>query len=400
MKTIALVDPERAGHHAAFNRFFVKTLLQMSYKVVVLYPDPEEIESWIKDDEPTNSQNSFYGQYEMAPYNQGLFAFFQGIHNLKKLSVWVDLEKRLQSLEAKHGLTIDHVFFSWMDSYLEGYLHPALLRLFFTRKWSGLYFHPRHMRRPGWKLDKKVSFSDIDVVLSSSNCTGIAIHDESLMDIYPKRLDQKFVLFPEMADATPPDAENKMKLKILEEAKGRTIVGLIGLTAYKGLFTLINVARAADPSQFYFVIIGDLLIHKYPEHQQQTIKDFVDSPPENAFVSLKNLQEGKIFNSVFDAFDIPFLAYDNFVSSSNNLTKAVIFGKKVIASKNYCMGDDVENYHLGIAIEQGNVVEGLEAINHLKDHLDLTESEQKLFKQYEKQNSEAILKHKFRELFE
>ena len=104
-----------------------------------------------------------------------------------------------------------------------------------------------------------------------------------------------------------------------------------------------------------------------------------------------------LIQRVFCSFDIPFLVYDNFASSSNNLTKAAIFNKLVVASKGYCVGDDVNKYELGLTVEQGNVQQCIDAIYQLKNQ---SHDLKPKFEQYKNIHSKEVLHEKFQELID
>src|SRR5206468_1653958 len=139
-------------------------------------------------------------------------------------------------------------------------------------------------------------------------------------------------------------------LAIKENANGRIVVGMIGCEKHKGTLTMMRMARYADPSKYYFAFLGILPQQTYSKNEWLEVEDFIASAKENCYFYFHPIPEGAAYNAVFSAIDIPFLVYEHFISSSNRLTKAAIFKKLVLASDNFCVGDDVRKYELGATI--------------------------------------------------
>jgi len=400
MKKIALVDHLDGGHHLAFMRLFAQALLELGHEVWVFYPYPDAVRGWVDTNHPNLTNNISYFEISLndQPANKWFGRFTDAIRALR---LWQQVGQQIKQAERLSSKKVDLVFFNWMDSFLANYLPLTIHRLVFKYRWSGLYFHPYHLRLEPESLNRRARFSSKDYLFTSPRCESVALHDAYISEKFSKRLNgRKVIIFPEVADDTSPDPNNELALSIKRYAKGRTIVGLIGLVAYKGLSTLIQVANIAESNRYYFLISGNLNIQKYTKDQQEIIQDYLKKSPENSFIYLKNLEEGLEFNSIFNCLDIPFIAYDNFISSSNNLTKAAQLRKKVVASKGYCIGEDVEKYGLGCTVIQGNAEQGLNAINQLSNELNLNLAEENLFEEYSKINSTRTLKFKFEELIQ
>ena len=401
-KTIALVETFSAktpGHYKAFMSLFAQSILNINHKVLVIMPDKELIDEWIAENCPEKLQN--YYSYNFINKNKSYKVSGRFNAALDSLSIWRNVQKQLKAIEKQHKHKIDLVFLNFLDIYLANFLHPWLIDRAFSYSWAGLYFHPWHMRLQKENLNPHPSISEIDTALMSKKCKAIVIHDEGIIPDYNQRLDkQKAILFPEIADGTPPNPNMELVKTIKTRANGRTVVGLVGFVHYKGLNTLIKVAKKASADDFFFVFIGRWTQNEtqyYTPERKKEADDFFNDPPENVFIHLNFVKEGADFNAVFSSFDIPFLVYDDFPSSSNNLTKAAIFDKLVIASKGFCVGDDVERYALGVTIEQGNVQESIEALYQLKTQ---AHSLKPRFEEYKMIHSKKMLEEKFLELID
>ena len=110
---------------------------------------------------------------------------------------------------------------------------------------------------------------------------------------------------------------------------------------------MIRLANTLNPNEYFFAFMGKKYITHYSEAELKEMNSFFESEPEHCFLDFHPLQEGEEYNSVLNSFDIIYLVYENFTSSSNRLTKAAIFGKYVLAQNNHCVGEDVIKYNLG-----------------------------------------------------
>ncbi|HHP7245817.1 MAG TPA: glycosyltransferase family 1 protein, partial [Elainellaceae cyanobacterium] len=67
MKTVALIDVNHGrGHHLTYMRFFCKTLLELGYRVMAFYPDPDAITNWLQSG-CSQHLNNFY-VFEISEY--------------------------------------------------------------------------------------------------------------------------------------------------------------------------------------------------------------------------------------------------------------------------------------------------------------------------------------------
>ena len=103
----------------------------------------------------------------------------------------------------------------------------------------------------------------------------------------------------------------------------------------------------ANPAKFFFVLTGREPLGFHNTNDRKVISQFLDSVPQNCLVSFQDIHEGPDYNALIEAIDIHFLIYENFISTSNRLTKAAHFHRLVIAAKGYCIGEDVQKYSLG-----------------------------------------------------
>ena len=124
----------------------------------------------------------------------------------------------------------------------------------------------------------------------------------------------------------------------------------------------------------------------------------IEEERENCFFKFEPIPEGSAYNAIFCAFDIPFLVYDNFISSSNRLTKAAIFRRLVLASNNYCVGEDVIRYNLEEAVTPKDPLAALKGLEKLRNRINKEDYPYEMWKIYQELNSEEKLFERFKEI--
>ena len=404
MKTIAFTDSGLGGHKLAYMCYHVKIGAELGHTVLCVVPEAEKIQHWITTNHPELSDKIKYYSFsaeeikitEKAGVLNRLFA---------KIKLWRKFNTILKNAAKKSNLKIDLVFFNWIDSLLINFLHPAFINTIFRYKWSGIYFHPHVLRYQPELLKQRTSFSHIDIGLTSKNCVAVALHDEGIVAGQSYRINHKKVLlFPEIADDTPPNFEHKIYKEIKEKAKGRTIIGILGVEPFKSSAEFMWSAKRMDPSKYFFVMAGPYeafyLDYFFNDAVASEFKEFMENPPENVSVNLGFLKEGEEYNSVFAAFDILFIIYKKFPSASNRLTKAAHLNRLVITDDKYCVGEDVRKYNLGAAVN-GNDLDAIEkGITQLRERIIQKDLPLEEWKIYAKKNSIDVLKDRFTEIIE
>jgi len=138
------------------------------------------------------------------------------------------------------------------------------------------------------------------------------------------------------------------------------------LSPRKGLLNFLRSIALIEPSQCFFLLAGRLIEEEYaPEERDELRKLLTLGNNENCYFDLEYISDAGMVNSLVDACDILYLVYEKFYYSSGLLTKAAVFKKLVIVSKEYSMGKRVDEYKLGVTVSEGNLLEIVEAIKYL-----------------------------------
>ena len=401
MKTIALIEDSWGGHRPTYLKIFTKTLLEFGHQVIVFCPEPIELSEWIAQNCCSHLER--FHAFEFYQTKLSSFPILQLRLILNAVNRWRNVKKTIENISLKIGTLPDLVFFPYLDKYLAPYLTHHLIDKIFPYQWSGLYFHPWHLRlgQKFWSICRGPLRQH--AVLKSSRCPAIAVLDEGIAEKLQRKVDGKpVVTFPDFTDRSPPDLSFPIAQQIKEKAQGRKIIGVLGLQSKrKGLLTLLEVARQTVNDNYFFVFAGSLAEQTFTSQELTNIQNLVESNLSNCFFHFERIPDESSFNALVDLCHILFAAYEKFPHSSNILTKAAILEKPVIVSKKFCMAERVEKFKLGLSIDEGAVLQCIEAIRYLCRQLELEERQlEPNFKGYRHLHSTEQLKTKFLQLLE
>ena len=89
---------------------------------------------------------------------------------------------------------------------------------------------------------------------------------------------------------------------------------------------------------------------------------------ENCFVHLARIPDDAKFNTLVNTCDVIFAMYENFLHSSNLVTKSAMYGKSILVSTGGYMEEVVRQYKLGEAVPAGDVRGAISALHLLTTH--------------------------------
>lgn len=365
MKTIALMDPFWSGHHSTYLKLFSKSLLSLGHRVMVFCPNPTELRSWAEI-HYNQYQNRLHA-FELHAPDESRFPVLRIRKALNGIIWWRFAAKAIKKAHSETGFHPDLAFFPWLDSYLGNYQSHHIIDVIFPYDWSGLYFHPSHLRLPLKHSTIKGGPHDYDEALQSKGCKSIAVLDEGIAGKLQAKLPDKLVvIFPDTADASHPDHNFPVLHEIIAKSGGRKIIAVIGgLAKRKGILTLLETARKTPSKEWFFLFAGLLTEDSFDSNELQLLREIASKPPQNCYFHFDFIFEEAQFNALVELSDILFASYEDFPHSSNILTKAAIFEKPVIVSRGNCMEERVRAFGMGECIEYGNVAQCFEAIGRL-----------------------------------
>jgi len=395
-KNIVLLDVAMFGHHLAFLTTFSKILLAQGHRVICAAPEVSKVVNKVEKECSVAYERFSAFEYNYRPPRYTRFGKLND--TLSVLNKWQADAAFIRKIQTELHLQVDLVFYAWVDDQLAGFIPPFILDAVFPFKWSGLYFHPYHLRLEKDILQSKANWRDWDAIFLAKNCIAVTIHDQGIRAAFEKRIRKPVIHFPETADDSPPDLTYPLAKEIKDKAQGRIVVGMVGCEGFKGTLTMVNLVKLADPEKYFFVFLGTLPQATYQPADWEKLQNFIQEERANCLFRFEPLPEGGPYNAVFCAFDIPFLVYDNFISSSNRLTKAAIFKRLVLASDNFCVGEDVKKYNLGEAIPPMQAEAALRGLEILAAKIKKEDFPFQQWQVYWDINSEAKLYERFAEV--
>lgn len=370
MKTVALFDNCRDGHHFTYLTLFSKTLLEMGYLVMVFCQDNDELNKWINLNHPEYVKQLFtFKVTSVETQNHPIIKKIS--RTLNVLQQWHYAAKMIQWGASEIGHSPDLVFFAWLDSYLSDYLPHHIIDLIFPYQWSGIYFTPTYLRTGQRFLPILRTPLSPYTVTYSSRCCSIALLNDTEVQKLKHKLNKPVITFPDFTDESAPDPNYIVIKQIKEKADNRKIIGLLGgLTQRKGLFTLLEIAQKCKAENWFFVFAGRLYEDDLQPEQVRKVWDIVESAPSNCFFHLERIPDEIKFNSLVNICDILYAVYENFPFSSNIITKAAIFQKLVLVSESFYMGEVVNKFRLGLTAPEDNITKIIEVLHKLLSQIE------------------------------
>lgn len=342
-KIIALVDPISGGHHEMYLRLYSETLRKLGYTVWIFTCNPDAFKLM------TSIRIYRLRNNSLVRSNLPVITFFTEF--FRTLGYWRDVRIALQRTEKSVGRKPGLVFFTWLDSQLHPLTPPWFIDLMFPYKWSGLYFHPRHLRIPltGWKSH----IIDPDSVLRAKHCSSVAVLDEGVVGKLSQKLYKPVFVIPDVTDVSTTKTVSPLVKKILHKAGKRKIVGIFGsLDKRKNILEFMDLASGNSAKEYFFLFAGTIQWASFTTDERKKISKFINDPPENSFMIPTFIAHEDRLNALVKICSIVSVLYKDFPHSSNILTKSTYFYKPAIGSHEGCIGDRIEKYGIGVTLKE------------------------------------------------
>jgi hypothetical protein len=221
-------------------------------------------------------------------------------------------------------------------------------------KWVGIHMDMTHtlVNRPYWK--------------SAALKTIFTINESATTAIDGDVKGMNYQWLPDVTDISLPATPSQITIQIQKRANGRNIIflgGAIGGT--KNLSLWSELVFKADKSKWFFVQIGKIDYGTLSGADLAGLQKLLAAKYENFYYSDDYLPDEAVFNEVISKSAVVWGLYRDFDRSSNILTKAALFSKPIVVSKNYLMGQRVDQYKIGCSVSETDVSEALNAIDWL-----------------------------------
>jgi len=367
--TIALVDWNTSGHHRMHMRQFAQTLLESGHRVIVLYPNPDEIPA---------SEN-----LATAPFRRVKYPLWPAPlrHWAESLPIISNFKKQLAACEHQLGAPCDFVFFNCLYE-KQAWLVRALADACAPRPWSFLYLHANAFP-PHAGTNKAVLR-----LLQHDRLKAIAVLDERTAAAGEKLTNRRVVVFPDFT-TTDHDPNHPLERELRAFKGDAPLVLAIGhLLRNKNYLTLLQAALNSEARGIKFAFIGQISLNRKTRRAIDTLKK--NAP--NVYFNLDYIESDTAYNACIRASDVLFAAYRDFAHSSNTLAKAAAFERPVIVSEGHLMAQRTHDYNLGEIVPQDDVTAVLRAILKLTSQ---QPSEPRRWSDYRAHHSLAALRDAF-----
>ena len=260
------------------------------------------------------------------------------------------------------------VFFLHLDSML--LVEPKLVATWLMpKRWVGLYFMPA-FRTPVDHGEYRARVAR-EQIFASKTCRGIYLLDPGAVNDVKRKSGDKFVEFlPEPIDLRRGDESELPSIFRKTRQDNGKIVGLFGsLSKRKNVLNLVRAFDRLNDKGITLVLIGALELEDYTAEERSEFHRIVGDNP-NIYCEFQRIAEAK-FNALVAASDVIFLAYTDFVGSSNILVKAAHFQRPTVAARGFLIGESVEKYGMGITAAPDDIRELGAALSYLTRKFDV-----------------------------
>lgn len=361
---IYLIDPLTGGHHETYLVLLARAFTKNGCSVSILTQNPDRVKELVDRyakkkqdylsifpfDEPIKKVNFFIGRYNQL---------------LTKVRLWYITFGVVKKIERQTHQKADLVFLAWLDSYIDHYYNntyvnrylPCFVRQIVHRPWSGIFFHPRHLRLPQKYPVLENGKATRNQLYQGTNCKGLFVLDEGIKGSLGSEIAPIPVNWlPDIPNTLNCKYDWKPIIKLKERIRGRKSILLTGsLNQYKGITEFIEFARSSINNEFIFVIAGKLREDLLSSQQL----DAVHSANEPNLVKiLEYIPAEEHLNALIEMCDAVYCHYPDFTHSSNIQARAMLLQKKLIVINKHLMKERAERDPNSLSVDH---------ISHLRE---------------------------------
>jgi len=353
-KAVCLIDFRVTGHHPLYLSHFAYAFQSLGYDVDIFTPEIDKCRELLIQALPSLDLSNIAFLHTNAATHKHKRKF--GCRSFFKL---IELQREVEQQETLVNLKYELVFFAYLDDIAHpDFILPYLLKIPFTKRFSGLLMAPREklLQRPAFPLN---FFLTSILERKKANIVEIGILVEDVQTCVIEKLNRKTITYPDFCSINQKNLDDfPLAEEIIKRQKGRLISSLLGsIQSHKSVDLFLDCLNASDPTKHFFVIAGKFAWHSFTPNQQEVIKNVMSNPPENLLIYDDWLESEAMFDTIVQVSDVLFAFYRGFKKSSNLLTKGAIYRVPVIVCNKYLMGERVRKYELGYSLDELQVIE-------------------------------------------
>ena len=378
-KSLIVIDWGRGGHSSMYLEKIVTAVVSECERVLVFSQYEEELRAFVHT-KLSNQENIQFGTVSRAT---GTSKWLPNRLSSRVAAWKYGLKIRKEICKRLGGLRDVTIFFPCLTDWESIYYHWFCAGL--GLPWSALIITFKGMRLEGADMSILRNFNE-------RQCRGVLTLDENRTEWLAERMPGKTVGFLADVSETDWDPKSSLASDIRELAGKRKVVLLIGrLRPVKGVVNFARVALKSGGDDLFFVLAGQLEREDFMEEEQILLfDDFAKS--EHCFLHPESLASESEYNAVFRLSSVVSIAYRNFGSSSNSLTKAAFFKIPVIVGQGYLLEERIREYDLGEVVDEHDPDSILAAVRNLTKE-DFWETKPECERFREKFSNEAFTQH-------
>ena len=253
-----------------------------------------------------------------------------------------------------HQVKVRAVFNMYIDAYSLDPTAWADFALTNGVPWMGLSITPRQ--------------GSVEPYYADPSYKGTCFLDSAVCKQYSCVLPNKhFAYLPDITETALPVTMSPLAHEILPRARGRLIVFMGGsIGRQKNLACWYGLIKQADPQVWFFLQVGRLNKNNLTKDDEAALLEVQRNTPENLFVNAEYINDEQFFNELISISSVVFAVYRNFERSSNMLSKAAAFGKPIVVSDEFLMGERVRRYGIGQVVHQDDVLQMYQALQQCR----------------------------------
>jgi glycosyltransferase involved in cell wall biosynthesis len=173
-------------------------------------------------------------------------------------------------------------------------------------------------------------------------------------------------LVPDGAEWSLPVKPTPQVDLLARRAGGRKVVGLLGhLSEAKNIALFMEIAAQPEQKDLFFLIAGQYEPLSVSPAVRKLLSEAASGKWENVLVFARRPDTESDFNALVASSDALFAVYNDFLRSSNMLSKAAHSRRPVIVAEGYCMAERVRSYGLGACVDASDVVGTVKAMRRV-----------------------------------
>ena len=363
------VNPCWHGHFIPLMKMMWPEMIKRGVDVVNLCNSPEAAEAFVRSEMPDIAGKITHWKLDVVwDANTWSYEYAK--------EYWSILASRIQTIINGRGEKCC-ILNQWVEVGTPCNLPPHYVSDAMVKPWAAVYMSPSEFRMlPPWHQRLKSSLKGflrgrpapptISKTISSTNLQGVFLYDENVLPLARRQFDQRVAVdsFPDLVNLECDETFTIHRLEDLIAQEKRVVACVGGIAPRKGVMDLLR-ATGFLPPNWCVVVAGEILWDLFSDQDRIDLAEYINNPPNNVVFHIGVLRDSEL-NSILKKSDLIYLAYQNFLHSSNIQVKAAGLAKPIIAPPRELIAERTRQYGLGFIMRQFGSKEIIRIINQFE----------------------------------